>query len=121
MASAARASYASEAMNTTAIDIPTEALATICRRLRVRSLWLFGSAAASIPDARPFRPDSDLDFLVEFEQLPEGRVADAYFDLCSALESLFNRKIDLVTVGAVRNPYFAESLHASKVPLYAAA
>lgn len=44
------------------IEIPKEALAAFCRRWGIRKLSLFGSALRS-----DFRPDSDIDILVEFE------------------------------------------------------
>jgi uncharacterized protein len=43
--------------------INAEALASICRRYRIRRLSLFGSTLKGIN-----RPDSDVDLLVEFEQ-----------------------------------------------------
>ena len=39
-----------------------DALATLCRRHRIRRLSLFGSVGKGTP-----RPDSDVDLLVEFE------------------------------------------------------
>lgn len=108
-------------MSPIAITVPKNDLAAICLRHRVRALWVFGSAACSHADARPFRPDSDIDFLVEFEDLPEGEIADAYFGLREALGRMFDRGIDLVTTDAIRNPYFANSVRATKVPLYVAA
>jgi uncharacterized protein len=59
---------------------------------------LFGSAAAGRFDAGR----SDLDFLVEFKPEMRGK---AYFALRKALESLFQRKVDLLTEGALENPY----------------
>ena len=54
----------------------------------VKSLELFGSVARN-----EARPDSDLDFLVEFE----GQITfDAYMDLKFFLEDLFTKKVDLV-------------------------
>jgi predicted nucleotidyltransferase len=63
---------------------------------------------------------SDLDFLVEFEPLPEGGYADAYFGLQEALRVLFRKSVDLVVTSAIRNPYFRQSVEASRIPLYAA-
>ena len=63
---------------------------------------------------------SDLDFLVEFEPLPEGGYADAYFCLQEALHVLFRKSVDLVVTSAIRNPYFRQSVDASRIPLYAA-
>lgn len=85
----------------------------LCRRYSVHRLELFGSASTG-----NYRPDSDLDFLVEFEQLPN--YADRYFGLLESLEQLFNRRVDLVVTNAIKNPYFQESVEKTKALLYAA-
>lgn len=85
----------------------------LCRRYGVRRLELFGSASTG-----NYRPDSDLDFLVEFE--PQPNYADRYFGLLKSLEQLFNRHVDLVVVSAIKNPYFQESVDKTKALLYAA-
>lgn len=46
--------------------------------------------------------------------------ADAYFGLRESLEKLLSRPVDLVMTRAIRNPYFLESVNASKTLLYAA-
>ena len=88
----------------------------LCRRFRVRRLELFGSAAGG--DFDPSR--SDLDFLVEFEQLAPGEYADTYFGLLDALRDLFKINVDLVTISAVKNPYFLKRIEQSRTLLYAA-
>lgn len=91
-------------------------LEQLCRRCRVLRLDVFGSAT----DPSRFGPESDLDFLVEFQPaLVSGR-ADAYFDLLFGLEELFGRPVDLVMQSAVANPYFRESVEESRELLYAA-
>lgn len=91
-------------------------LEALCRRYRVRRLDLFGSAASATD-----RPEmGDLDFLVEFDPLPPGSYADAYFGLLEALEGLTERPVDLVVASAIRNPYFRDEVERTKVPLYAA-
>jgi predicted nucleotidyltransferase len=90
-------------------------LDALCRRFHVRRLDLFGSAARG-----QARDDSDLDFLVEFEPLPEGGYADVYFGLLDALQTLFRRPVDLVVASAIRNPYFRQSIESSRTSLYAA-
>ena len=91
------------------------ALEELCRRYRVKCLELFGSAAIGRD-----RPDeSDLDFLVEFEPLPPGNYADAYFGLLEGLQQLFGRSIDLVVASAIKNPYFRESVNRTKALVYA--
>ena len=93
-----------------------EALERLCRQFHVRRLELFGSAATG-----SFRAEeSDVDFLVEFEPLPPGEYANAYFGLLFGLEDLFGRPIDLVSPEAITNPYFREAVEESKVLVFAA-
>jgi len=93
-----------------------EAVEQLCRQFRVRRLELFGSAAG-----RTFDPKtSDLDLLVDFEDLEPEEYADTYFGLLEGLQELFKRNVDLVMVSAVKNPYFLESIERSRTLLYAA-
>lgn len=98
------------------IDDHRAALIDLCRQYRVRNLAVFGSAARD-----DFDPDrSDVDLLVEFEPLPGGGYADAYFGLREALESLFGRDVDLVTSSAIRNPYIKADVERTRTLVYAA-
>jgi len=88
----------------------------LCARHHVRRLEVFGSFTGE-----GFNPEtSDLDFLVEFHDLPEGHYADAYLGLLEALEQLFSRPVDLLITSAIKNPYLVESIQQSRVVLYAA-
>ena len=91
-------------------------LREVCHRFHVRRLELFGSGARD--DFDPAR--SDLDFLVEFQPVPPGAYADAFFGLKESLEQLFGRPVDLVAAAAIRNPYLRESVDRAKTLLYAA-
>lgn len=93
----------------------SDEIVALCRQFHVQSLELFGSAAKD-----GLRPQSDIDFLVEFVPLPEGARADAYFGLLEALESLLQRSVDLVMVKAIRNKYFLQAIADSRTLLYAA-
>ncbi len=88
----------------------------LCENRDVLFLDLIGSAAEDRFDLER----SDLDFLVEFRQLPLGGRADAYFGLLNDFRDLFGREIDLVEDPAIRNRYFREYVNKTKVPLYAA-
>lgn len=97
------------------IEAKQHELTSLCRRYHVRRLELFGSATEG------FDPDtSDLDFLVEFEELEPPAFADAYFGLQESLSALFQRPVDLVSPAAIRNPYFLRSIERSRALLYAA-
>lgn len=98
------------------IEAKQEELKNLCRRYRVRRLELFGSAATGT-----FTPaTSDLDFLVEFEDLDPPAYADAYFGLQESLSVLYQRPVDLIIPAAVHNPYFLRSIEQSRALLYAA-
>ena len=98
------------------IDDHRAALIDLCRRYRVRSLAVFGSAARD-----DFDPDrSDVDLLVEFEPVAGDGYADAYFGLRESLEDLLGRDVDLVALSAVRNPYMKADIERTRTLLYAA-
>ena len=74
------------------LHIPTEAVRAFCLRNHIRKFAIFGSALR--PD---FRPDSDVDVLVEFDSgFTPGL---AFFELEIELSELFGRKVDLNTPG----------------------
>ena len=98
------------------IDLRRAEMDDLCRQLRVRSLDVFGSAAQGRFDPS----SSDVDLVVEFEPMPPAEYAEAYFSLKEGLESLFGRPVDLLSASSIRNPYFRESVDASKVRIYAA-
>ncbi len=99
------------------IEKNREAIEKICARYHVKRLDLFGSASDEV---KFDQEKSDIDFLVEFLPLKQGEYADAYFGLLDSIENLFQRHIDLVMAGAIKNPYFLESLNKSREVLYAA-
>lgn len=98
------------------IDDHRDALEDLCRRYGVRRLFLFGSAVRD--DFDPER--SDVDLLVEFEAMPAGGYADAYFGLRESLEALLGGDVDLVALPAVRNPYMKADIERTRTLLYAA-
>jgi predicted nucleotidyltransferase len=91
-------------------------LERVCRRHRVRRIELFGSAAG--PRFDPAQ--SDLDFVVTFEELAPDGYADAYFGLLEDLQALFQRPVDLVVASAIQNPYFRQAVDSTKTLIYAA-
>jgi len=73
------------------IEVPREQIADFCRRNRIRRLAFFGSVLR-----RDFRPDSDVDVLIEFEPgatVGLFRLADLEFEL----SGIIGRKVDLNT------------------------
>jgi predicted nucleotidyltransferase len=90
----------------------------LCEKYRVKRLTLFGSAVKGTFDEET----SDLDFAVEFHPADDPLVRGARFlDLLTDLRVLFNKEVDLVSVWAIRNPYFKQVLELTEHPLYEAA
>lgn len=98
------------------IEASRQELTQLCRCYAVRRLELFGSATRGGFD----RETSDLDFLVDFHDMQPAAYADAYFGLLEALTRLFQRPVDLVTIGSVKNPYFLQGTADTRTVLYAA-
>jgi len=82
-------------------------VAAFCRRHHIRRLSLFGSVLRS-----DFRPDSDVDVLVEFE--PGYVPGLAFFGMEEELSQILDRKVDLNTPNFL-SPYFRnEALNAAE-------
>jgi len=88
----------------------------LCERFHVRRLEVFGSAA----DGRYEEGRSDLDFIVDFTELPPFEHGDAYFALLFALEEMFGRGVDLVELQPPgrANPYFLKVIEESRELIY---
>ena len=80
------------------------ALAALCSQFSGRRLEFFGSVATG----RENPEHSDVDFLVEFNTLPDGTYADTYFGLLEGLEAVLQRPVGLIVATAITNPYFRE-------------
>lgn len=87
-----------------------------CRTMKVRSLYLLGSAARG----KDFNENSDLGFLFTFIRNENGFPLSGYdyFDLLFKLEEITGRKIDLVAEEKIRNKYFLDRINKEKVPVY---
>ena len=97
------------------LDLHLAEIAELCRRYDVRRLELFGSATTDAFDPRT----SDFDFLLDFES-GSSNLFERYFGLKESLEALYGRKVDLVMVGALNNPYFIDSVNKTRQLVYAA-
>ena len=95
------------------IDIPKEKIAEFCRRNHIRKLSLFGSVLRG-----DFKPDSDIDFLVEYEK-GRGNYRDSLGLLHLLRDKIFNKEIDIVKPSLIRQELREEILggiqHAAKI------
>ena len=90
------------------LHIPTAGISDFCLRNHIRKFAIFGSALR--PD---FRPDSDVDVLVEFES---GYTPGLnFFELEVELSELFGRKVDLNTPGFLSRFFRDRVIHEAEV------
>ena len=86
---------------------------SLCEKHKVKSLYTFGSVLTD-----KFNKDSDIDFVVVFDNLSLEDYADNYFDLKFSLEDTLNRPVDLLEEKALRNPYFINNMNQQKQLVY---
>ncbi|MDR9486835.1 nucleotidyltransferase domain-containing protein [Salibacter sp.] len=99
------------------VEDQKQELSRLCQKYDVELMYLFGSAT-SIDD---FKETSDIDILISFKpDISVEKYTDNYFDLHNELESLFGRKVDLITENSLSNPYFIKSITETRKLLYAA-
>ncbi len=92
------------------IPIDRAKIVDFCRRRHIRRLAFFGSALRD-----DFRPDSDVDVLVEFE--PEHVPGLAFFAMEAELSEILGRKVDLNTPQFI-SPLFRRQVEAEAEALY---
>jgi len=95
------------------INVPQDEIARFCLRHHIRRLAFFGSVLR--PD---FRPDSDVDVLVEFDP---GHVPGlAFFGMEDELSRILGRKVDLHTPQFLSRHFRDRVLRESEVQYVAA-
>ncbi len=97
------------------IPLPRDKVEAFCRKHRILRLSLFGSVLR-----QDFRPDSDVDFLVEFEPKQRHSLFDLV-DMQDELEQIIGRRVDLVERSAVeQSPNYIrrKNILSAAEPLY---
>jgi predicted nucleotidyltransferase len=96
------------------LTIDSAAISAFCRRHHIRRLALFGSVLGN-----DFRPDSDIDVLVEFElgHVPGLRFVTIERELSGILGG---RRVDMVTP-KILNPRIRDQVLSNAQSLYVAA
>ena len=95
------------------IEKNIDTLIGLCKRHKVKELYIFGSILTP-----KFNDSSDVDFLVQFDNVDILEYADNYFDLKYLLENLFKRDVDLLEDKAINNPYLRQSIDSRKQLIY---
>ncbi len=88
-------------------------LREICRTYHVGRLDLFGSALKG-----PFTKESDIDFLVKFNQVPLEDYFENFINFKISLEKLLGRRVDLLEAQTLKNRYLIESIKSDHIKVY---
>lgn len=85
----------------------------LCKKYKVKTLSAFGSVTRD-----DFENDSDIDFVVDFEENDPFKYTDLYFQLKEKLEKLLKRQIDLIEERGIKNQFFRKELDTTKILIY---
>ena len=88
-------------------------LKNLCKKHKVKTLFAFGSILNE-----KFNDESDVDLIVNFEEIELLSYADNFFDFKFSLEKIFNRSIDLLEEEAIKNPFFLQNINDQKKLIY---
>ena len=95
------------------IENHTKDILTLCKTHKVKSLYAFGSVLTE-----KFNNESDVDLIVDFEQLDVLEYGDNYYELKFSLENVLKRSVDLLEEKAIKNPYFRKTINQNKKLIY---
>jgi uncharacterized protein len=87
---------------------------TLCQKHQVKYLYAFGS---STTDKFDFNK-SDIDFLVEIDDIDPIERGEKLISLWDSFETFFHRKVDLLTESSIRNPFLRKSIDSTKILIY---
>lgn len=85
------------------IEMNIDKIVALCKKYKVAKLWVFGSILTS-----RFNDDSDVDFLVDFddERIELLDYADNFFNFIHEIEAVVGRKVDMVVDKSIKNRFF---------------
>jgi predicted nucleotidyltransferase len=96
------------------LGIRPEAIAEFCRRHRIQELSFFGSVLRD-----DFRPDSDVDVLVDFDAQATPSLFD-FIEIEEELSRLVGRPIDLIGKSGLQNPFRRHEILRTRQVIFAA-
>lgn len=86
----------------------------LCRSHKVDKIYAFGSSITDHFDPKK----SDIDVVVKIAIDDPADRGEALLSLWDKLETLFKRKVDLLTDDSIRNPYLKSSIERTKKLIY---
>ena len=86
----------------------------LCQKYKVHKLYAFGSAITN-----QFNEDSsDIDLLVDVDIPDPANRGETLLLLWDKLDAYFKRKVDLVTINSIQNPFLKSNIDRSKELIY---
>lgn len=86
----------------------------LCVKHDVMVLYAFGSAVSEQFDSEK----SDIDLLVEIDEMDPIERGEKLISLWDTFEDFFKRKVDLLTNSSIKNPYLRKSIDSTKILIY---
>lgn len=95
------------------IEKNIDSIKNLCDKHKVKELYIFGSVLTD-----RFNEASDIDILIQFDDIELNDYFDNYMDLKEELESLLSYPVDLVENQAIKNPIFRQIVDRDKKLIY---
>ncbi len=86
----------------------------LCQKHKVRKVYGFGSSVAGGFNNQA----SDIDLLVEMDITDPVEKGQQLLSFWDALESFFQRRVDLVTEESIKNPFLRENIYRTRTLIY---
>ncbi|WP_194973966.1 nucleotidyltransferase family protein [Aquiflexum lacus] len=90
-----------------------ERIKQLCIEYKVKNFSVIGSVLTD-----NFSANSDIDFVVDFDENDPIKYTDLYFQLKDKLENILKREIDLIEERGIKNSFFKKEIDKSKVVIY---
>lgn len=95
------------------IEKNIDSIKNLCDKHKVKELYIFGSVLTD-----RFNEASDIDILIQFDDIEINDYFDNYMDFKEELESLLKYPVDLVENQAIKNPIFRQIVDRDKKLIY---
>lgn len=99
------------------IEMNIDKIIALCKKYKVARLWVFGSILTP-----RFNDDSDIDFLVDFDEkhIELLDYADNFFNFIHEIETVVGRKVDMIVNKSVKNRFFRTEIDETRRLLWSA-
>ena len=95
------------------LDKYNKEILAFCSKHKVKQLYVFGSALNN-----NLTETSDVDLIVNFNEIDLNDYVDNYYQLKSSLEELLKYPVDLLEEQAIKNPYFLKQVKSQQQLIY---